>query len=142
MDTGTAKLLLDRTLERAAALVGDITPPAIGRFYDQFPEARATFEALSPGRRAVLEAEMVDRTLYCLMTWRESPGEIEIMFFGSVPHHAQTLQVPPAWYAGLLRAVADVIGETIPIDARDEEVAWSRQRDELLAVVEESANGI
>ncbi len=34
---------------------------------------------------------MVEQALYCLMYGFDSPGEIEILLLGSVPHHNDTL---------------------------------------------------
>lgn len=140
MDTPTARATLETTLERAAEVLGDVTPAVMALFYQRWPDAMATFEALWPGRREVLEGEMVERTLYCLMTWHEYPGEIEIMFAGSVPHHAETLKVPPAWYGGLLTAAMDVIGETIPANEVEERRVWESLRADLLDVIRQSGS--
>lgn len=142
MDAASPPALLETTLTRAADMLGDVTPAVMTRFYARWPEARATFEALSPGRREVLEGEMIERVLYCLMQWHDYPGEIEIMLFGSVPHHAQTLNVPAEWYGGLLAMAMEVIGETIPADRADETGCWSDLRSDLAALVEQSSQFI
>jgi hypothetical protein len=114
MQVEQKRRLLEQSLERVVEQIGDITQPTMARYYGRFPAAVEAFERLWPGNRAQLEGEMVERALYCLMYWFESPGEIEIMLGGSVLHHNDTLRVPPEWYAGLVDATIDVIVATIP----------------------------
>lgn len=140
MDTAAKRALLETSLERAAEEIGDITRPVIDLFYQRFPESREAFDRLWPGRRDTLEGEMTERTLYCLMQWFESPGEIEIMLMGSVPHHDATLQVRPEWFAGFIDATADVITATIPVDRTDEQEVWQELRAELQEIVDQSAS--
>jgi len=132
------KRLLEQGLERVVELVGDITQPTMERYYRRYPAARGAFERLWAGNRAQLEGEMVERALYCLMYWFESPGEIEIMLGGSVLHHNDTLQVPPEWYSGLIDAAIDVIEETIPPGHGGERAVWAELRRELGGLVEQS----
>lgn len=129
--------LLHESLERAAEQVGDITAPTMERYYRRFPEAREAFETLWQGNRAQLEGEMVERALYCLMYWFESPGEIEILLNSSVLHHNDTLHVPPEWYGGLIDATTDVIVDTIPPERRTELQVWEGLRAELLEVIQQ-----
>lgn len=123
--------LLERSLERAAESIGDITQPVIERFYKRYPQVRAIFEHWGLGRRAQLEADMVETALYCVMEWIERPSEVSILLGTSVPHHRDTLQVKPEWYGGLLGTVLEVIVETIPHDETAE-----------LAVMEEIRAGL
>jgi hypothetical protein len=130
--------LLDASLERAAEVVGDITGPAMARFYEAYPEAMAAFEHHSLGRREALEAEMVDRALYWAMNWLGRPGEISIQLGSSVPHHQETLKIALPWYRGLLEAVIDVIMSAIPEDRPAELALWRQIRGELGEMVEAS----
>ncbi len=139
MDTETKKALLEATLTRAAEQLGDVTAPAIALYFRRFPEACEAFERLWSGSRGLLEGEMVAQSLYCMMNWFDSPGEIEIVLLGSVPHHAHTLKVPPGWYGGLLNAVADTIEATIPVGKTDERAVWREMRGELIGLIETSA---
>ena len=132
------KQLLEHSLERVVEQVGDITQPTIERYYRRFPAAANAFERLWEGNRAQLEGEMVERAVYCLMYWFDSPGEIEIMLGGSVLHHNDTLQVPPEWYRGLIEATIDVIVETIPPGNAPELAVWGELRRELAGLVEQS----
>ncbi|MBU6266640.1 MAG: hypothetical protein KGN34_03805 [Sphingomonadales bacterium] len=135
MDMKAKHAVLERGLERAAERLGDPTQPVITAFYARHPEAQAAFERLALGKRANLEGEMVSQVLYCLMTWFESPGEVEIVLMGSVPHHAQTLEVNPAWYEGLIAASCAVLGA----DAQgDERAVWDAVEADLRGVVRES----
>lgn len=138
-DMAARKELLDASLLRAAEQLGDITAPVVELFYSRHPECRRAFETLWPGRQNGLEGEMVERVLYCLMQWFESPGEIEIMLMGSVPHHAMTLKVDPAWYGGFLEAAIDVLTATIPPDCAAERAVWADLRGELLQLIETSS---
>lgn len=137
MDRAEKMALLDQSLARAAEAIGDITPVVMARYYARFPEAAASFERHGMGRTAALEAEMVDNGLYCLMHCIERPIEIELLLDNSVPHHHFTLQVPIAWYQGLLDAIVDLIAETVPADAADEQRLWDEIRGRLGAIFTE-----
>ena len=130
--------LIEAVLTRAAEQEGDITPAAMALFYQRMPEARELFEHHGGGRVYNLEGEMVEMALYCLLHWFESPGEIEIMLQGSVPHHNDTLKVPPEAYQGLLQATAEVILETIPPGRQDELAIWREVCDDLAGLIEYS----
>jgi hypothetical protein len=131
-------MLLDTSLERAAEVLGDITAPAMTRFYETYPDAREAFEHHALGNREKLEAEMVENALYWAMNWLDRPTEIVIQMGSSVPHHQETLKVAPPWYGGLLNAVIDVIAETIPPDQPEELALWNRIRRELGETVDAS----
>lgn len=127
--------LLEAVLTRAAEDIGDLTRPAMERFYKEHPEAEAAFERLGYGQRARLEAEMVDTALYCLMTWLEREAEISFLLYDSVPHHDQTLKVSPEWYRGLLGSVIDIVVSAIPADAADEIALMEEIRHGLFAAI-------
>ncbi len=127
---------VESVLSRAAEQLGDVTAPAMTRFYRRVPEALISFETHGLGKRAQLEGLMIENSLYCLMHWFESPGEVAILIEGSVPHHSDTLDVPPLWYAELLDATAEVIAGTIPAEALSEHEAWQELREELRQIVE------
>lgn len=127
--------LMETTLGRAAERLGDVTPAAMQLFYARYPDARAAFEMHGIGNPARLEGEMVQQALYCLMYWFDSPGEIEIVLLGSVPHHKQTLKVPPEWYSGLIESVMDVVAGIIPPERDEERENWATLRRELTEVI-------
>jgi hypothetical protein len=133
------KLLLETSLERAAEAVGDITSPAMARFYEAFPAARASFEHHGLGNPEALEAQMVESALYCAMGWLEHREEVRIVLEGSVPHHQETLKVPLNWFRGLMDSVIDVLVETVPPDAHDELRVWAAVRRGLDEVIEASS---
>jgi hypothetical protein len=136
MQDRAAKLaLVERSLERAAGAIGDITAPLMARFYAAHPAAEASFEHHGLGKRALLEAEMVGNVLYCLMTWFERPEEIRIILYDSVPHHQETLKVEAGWYEGMLWAGIELIEETLPLDAADERAAWEEMRAGLAETI-------
>jgi len=137
MNTSTE--LLEQTLTRAAEQIGDITQPVMSLYYQRYPDAITAFDAHAQGNRTALEGDMVERILYCLMHWLDSPGEIEIMLTGSVIHHADTLLVTPTWFEEMLRATADVIGDTIPAGNSEELAAWGRLCSELREVIKQSS---
>lgn len=116
---------LDCALEIAADAVGDIVPSAMALFYARFPEALASFEHHGLGKRETLEREMVDNALYCLMTWPVRKSEVQILIYGSIPHHKDTLQVSEHWYQGLIVAVIDVVVGALPASADAERAALS-----------------
>ena len=138
--TNAKKLeFLNASLERVAEKLGDITPPVVDRYYARFPEAKEAFEFHSVADRRSLGGEMVERTLYCLMTWLKCPGEIEIMLMGSVPHHSVTLSVPTEHFNGFLMATIDTIEETIPKDNAEELAVLQGLRLDLGELIETSA---
>jgi hypothetical protein len=112
--------LLDTILQRAADQLGDLRPHVMTRFYDRFPQARTIFETESAGHREKLEGDMVEQTLYCLMTWVERPTEVRIVLQSTVPHHEAALHVPEALFGGFLDAVIDTIACTIPDESAGE----------------------
>lgn len=122
------RALVERSLERAGDMLGDITQPLIDRFYAAYPAAQASFEHHGLGKRGLLEAEMVGNVLYCLMIWFERPEEIRIILYDSVPHHQETLKVEADWYEGMLYAGIDLIESILPEDATDERAAWQAMR--------------
>jgi hypothetical protein len=112
--------LLDTLLQRAADRLGDLRPHVMKRFYGRFPHALDIFETESAGNREKLEGDMVEQTLYCLMTWVERPTEIRIVLQSTVPHHEAALHVPEALFGGFVDAVVETIADTIPAEARAE----------------------
>jgi hypothetical protein len=139
MDREEEQALLMASLERAAERLGDIAPMVAARFCARFPEAECALDTLWPGSRPQLEGQMVQTALHCIMHWIDSPGEIEVLLMGTVPHHQETLKVPPEWFAGFLTATAQVITDTIPHDRADERVVWEALVSDLLKVIKESA---
>ncbi len=131
MNTAAKTELVDAILTRAAEQIGDITPAAMAAYYQRCPEAQSAFEAHGLGKRSHLEGMMIENSLHCLMHWVDSPGEIEVLLSGSVPHHKDTLHIPPEWYGDLLETTADVIDETIPGENSDEKQVWDQLRKEL-----------
>lgn len=130
--------VVDNILSRAAEQVGDITRPAVDIYYDRFPQARALFEKHAVGAKQNLEGEMVERALYCLMYWFDSPGEVEILLMGSVPHHSDTLKVAPELYQGFLVATTEVIAATIPPENIEELSVWQELCNELEKLIVQS----
>lgn len=136
MNSAEKTALVEKILMRAAEQIGDVTAPAMAVYYERHPEALAAFEAHGLGKREHLEGMMIENSLHCLMNWVESPGEIEILLSGSVPHHNDTLHVPPQLYTDLIEATADVIADTIPADNADELSVWREVRNDLRDVID------
>ena len=133
---------VDAALERAAERLGDIVPLVMAEFYAHHPDARAAFDTHSPhGNPHRLEAEMVDNALYFVMTWFERKAEVEIIAYTSVPHHAETLHVPPAWYSGLLEATITVLRRATPPDDTAELALWDELREKLCGLVLSAQDG-
>ena len=130
--------VVDNILSRAAEQVGDITRSAVDIYYDRFPQARALFEKHAVGAKQNLEGEMVERALYCLMYWFDSPGEVEILLMGSVPDHSDTLKVAPELYQGFLVATTEVIAATIPPENIEELSVWQELCNELEKLIVQS----
>ncbi|MEP3226490.1 MAG: hypothetical protein ABJO01_10980 [Parasphingorhabdus sp.] len=135
MDLNRKLKLLETSLERAAGRLGDITIPVMERYYAEHPGAKKSFQDHGLGNRFKLEAEMVESTVYCLMTWLERPEEIRIMFGSTVPHHEETLKVESHWFNGLVDAAIYVILATIPEDKPAERALWQEIQQELNTLI-------
>lgn len=131
--------LITAVLERAAEQLGDITPLAVELCYARHPEARELFRTLDPQSPARLEGAMVEQSLYCLMYWTDSPGEVEIVLMTTLPHHIETVGVSADMFTHFFIAVCDIIADTIPPGETAQRQAWDEQRMELLALMDSSA---
>ena len=129
---------IETILTRTAETVGDLTDPVISLYFKRMPEARELFDFHGFANSHNLEGQMVEQALYCLMYWHDSPGEIEILLLGSVPHHSDTLNVPAGFYSGLLTATADVVAQSIPGENSEELAVWNEVHQQILAIIEES----
>lgn len=127
---------IEARLERAAAVLGDMTAPVMAEYYRRYPAAQASFVHHAPHGPERLEAEMVGNTLYYVMTWFESPIEARIYFDTSVPHHRVALDVPPDWFRGLIESLIDVIEAGVPAVDDAEQQAWDEMRQALVGLVE------
>lgn len=111
--------LLERILARAADS-GDPTKPVLERFFAAYPEARTPFIRFEEDQASQLQAAMVEQAIYCVMTWYESPREVQIFLQSTVPHHLETLHVPPDLFEGLLAVTIDVIADSVPTESSNE----------------------
>ncbi len=132
--------VLERGLERAADVVGDITGPVMARFYASHPEALEAFERHGLGDRDLLEARMVENCLYFMMNWYDRPREVLGLIEDSVPHHTHTLEVGGDWYGGMLAAALGVVMDTIPSDEAEEQQVWTEMRSRLLGEIANAAS--
>lgn len=137
MDAAEKTALVECTLIRAAEQLGDITESSMANYYRRFPEAKQAFHAHSPLDPGKLEGQMIENSLYCLMYWFESPGEIKILLSNSVPHHSDTLEVPPQWYAELIETTAEVVATTIPPENTLELTVWDELRSDLAKLIKQ-----
>ncbi|MCK9563407.1 MAG: hypothetical protein M0R02_11900 [Bacteroidales bacterium] len=142
MSNDSKLTLVEGILMRAAEQLGDVTQPAMEHYYRRNPEVRAAFDHHCVGNRPQLEGEMIENALYCLMYWFESPGEIEILLGGSVPHHNDTLDVPPHWYSELIDSTAAVIAATIPAANTEELAVWEELRSDLRKLIDDCSKHI
>lgn len=131
--------LAERSIERAAEVVGDITQPTLDRFYARFPEAKAAFLRLAGNDCDRVEARMVENCLYCMMYWFGRPGEVRGVIEDQIPHHIRTLEVSAQWYWEMLHASLEVVMETIPPEAQDEIALWSEMSEGLKAMIANAA---
>lgn len=129
--------VIEAILTRAADQLGDITPPVMKLYYQQFPDAKALFEHHGGHGIHNLEGDMVSQALYCLMWWFDSQGEIEFLLEKSVPHHSDELNVPKEHYVGFLNATAEVIQTVIPLQNSTERLVWDELCKDLIAVIDQ-----
>jgi hypothetical protein len=139
MSSAEKLAMVEEILTRVAEDMGDITQAVFALYYQRLPEARERFQFHAQGNIANLEGEMVAQALYCLMTWFESPGEIEILLLGSVPHHKETLHIPTIYYRELINATAEVVEQSIPPENSEELNVWGELRRALQTLVDDSA---
>ena len=128
--------LMEAALERAADVVGDLTDPAMIRLYDRYPLAREAFERLGLGDRHSLEGQMVETTLFSLMSWLTDETMIALMLADTLPHHCMTLGVSVEWFGALVEEVADLVIGCIPADRPAERTVWEAIRAEVLATID------
>lgn len=131
--------LIENILENAAEQLGDITPMVMARFYSSFPEAKQSFEHHGSDNPEKLEGLMVENSLYCLMQWCEHQYDVVILLNNSVPHHNDTLNVPPSWYTGFIQATADVVADTIAETKQAEREVWRETAQKLNLTIEEAS---
>ena len=136
MNNGEKLKVVETILERAATKIGDITNTVMEEFYRTESELQSLFTQHRPVNTIQLEAGMVEQALYCYMRWFESPGEVEMTLLGSVPHHAETLNVTVEHYRKLLLAMSAVVNQSIPLDNVSERKIWQEITDNLLGIVE------
>lgn len=142
MSSAQKLAVVEQILTRVAEDMGDITQAVMTLYYQRLPEAKERFQHHAQGNIDNLQGEMVTQALYCLMTWFESPGEIEILLLGSVPHHSDTLKIPPTYYRELINTTAEVVESTIPTENSEELVIWREVRSQLQKLVEQSVAGV
>ncbi|WP_370030759.1 hypothetical protein [Qipengyuania mesophila] len=128
--------LAQRSMERLAQVVGDITEPVLETYYARHPDARASFEHHGLGHTRELEGRMVAESLYLLLAWVEDPVRARIDHGTAIVHHNDTLLVTPHWYLGLVDATLEILLTTIPAEADDERALWLNVRAEFAAFVE------
>ncbi len=118
--------------ERAAEELGDITQPVMQRAYADCPEALACFERHGLGEKLQdLEAVMVEQTLYCVLAWEENPGAARITLETTIPHHAETLEVPLPFFWSIFEALFDELAERVIGDRADELQDWQALHGEI-----------
>jgi hypothetical protein len=136
LDASNDLALLEAGLKRTADALGDITPRVMRLLYQRHAEAPATFKGFrANGLRQSLEGEMVAQTLHCIMQWLQDPMEVESIFWGTVPHHVETLKVSTSLFCGLFEAVCDTIIATIPLERDHEAELWARLRSDIAALI-------
>lgn len=110
--------VVESIFEAAAEELGDVTEPVMAEAYRLCPESRASFEHHGLGDSvALLEANMVEQTLYAVLAWPEDAETSKIAIAGTLPHHIETLDVPADFFWCLFDALFDVIGKVIdPVD--------------------------
>lgn len=137
MEPGQKLAMVEDILFRAAEHIGDITEPVMENFYKRSEGGRELFE-LHSRHMNQLEGLMVEQSVYCLMQWFKSPGEIEILLHDTVPHHKDVLNIPTRAYKDLLLATADIIAGSIPGRNNVEKALWTELCEQLLNAVEHS----
>lgn len=113
--SGQRARIVEEIFEQVAETLGDITKPVMQRAYEAFPEAKQSFKQHGLGEKlSDLEAVMVEQTLYCVIGWVESPGASKVTLDTTVPHHAETLNVPLPFFWSIFTALFDLVKASIP----------------------------
>jgi hypothetical protein len=138
MNKPTDTEIIDRCLEYAAEMFGDIHAPVLEKYHLRLPGAKAELER--HGNSVELEHSMVEQALYCLMTWFERPAEVQIVLRDTVPHHIDTLKVPMRYLEELMNVVFDVIAEALPVTAIAEITTLNKLREEIQLTLHEAVS--
>jgi hypothetical protein len=129
-----SQALLEQILERAAEVLGDITPATLELYYARYPLARQAFVEHGCGYTQRLELEMVDSALYCLMIWFVRPLEVDIIYSDAVPHH-ELLNIPAAFFAGLQEALVDVIDQTLASTDSESKTLLAQMKNQMISLI-------
>lgn len=137
--TTADKDTIHQSLEKASEKLGDITPLVYRALYSRYPQAEAHFKTKGAQYKETLEGSMVTDALFSFLEYFESPEEVDIVFKYTIPQHEE-LDIPLAYFYGLLEAVADVVIDAQPADDREEAAAsWQRLLARLAHLVEKYA---
>ena len=128
--------LAQRSLQRLADERGDVTEEVLAAYYARHPDARASFEHHGLGETKALEARMVAESLFLLLQWIEAPSTAKIDHGTAIPHHNDTMRIPPHWYLGLVDAALEVLLGSIPEEHEEERAMWLAVREEFATFVE------
>ena len=128
--------LAHASLARLADQRGDVTVPVLERYYAVMPDARRSFIDHGLGDVAGLEARMVAESFYLLLRWVEEPSATRIDQATTIVHHNDTLAIGPRWYMGLVDAALEVLLETVPPEAVDEQAMWQELRREIALFID------
>lgn len=128
--------LAEHSMDRLVEKLGDFTRPVLEIYYRQHPGTRESFVHHGMGDTGELEGRMVTATAFMLLQWASDPYSTRIEQGTTIVHHHDTLLVGPQWYVGLVDAMLEVLGTTIPSDAGDERSMWQEVRREIVQFVE------
>jgi hypothetical protein len=128
--------LAQASLGRLADQRGDVTAPVLERYYAVMPDARRSFVDHGLGDVAGLEARMVAESFYLLLRWAEEPSATRIDQATTIVHHNDALAIGPRWYMGLVDAALEVLLETVPAEAVDEQAMWQELRSEIARFID------
>jgi hypothetical protein len=133
---------IEEILEIAAERLGDPTEAIFERVRRNLGVPSLRFFETWPADVPKLKGMMVEEAIFCIMNWRTTRAEIEIILVNTIPHHCETLQLEPAVFISLLEASFDVLGEAAHDASGAAKAAWGNLRTDLCGFVSGELAGL
>lgn len=126
--------VIHQSLEKAAEVLGDITPLVYESLFSRLPDVEHHFRVKGEVFKHDLQSQMVQDAIYAFMEYLETPEEVDIVFKYTIPQHLD-LGIPVEYFNALLSAVAEVVCSAVAAEEREPtRSSWNQLTEELSAI--------